>query len=61
MRLILEETVQNKFGSRGLRRAEISVDYDDLTVDDVLYDLVKPAMIAMTYSPENLNEYLPEE
>jgi hypothetical protein len=39
----------------------ISLPKDDMTVDEVMQELVKPVLLAVTYQPENINEYIPEE
>ena len=39
----------------------ISLPKDDMNIDEVMQELIKPVLLAATYQPENINEYIPEE
>ena len=39
----------------------ISLPKDDMTINEVMQELVKPVLLAATYQPESINEYIPEE
>ena len=39
----------------------ISLPKKDMNIDEVMQELVKPVLLAATYQPENINDYIPEE
>ena len=39
----------------------ISLPKDDMNINEVMQELVKPVLLAATYQPESINEYIPEE
>ena len=39
----------------------INLPKNEMTVDEVMQELVKPILLAATYQSENINEYIPEE
>jgi hypothetical protein len=39
----------------------ISLPKDDMNLNEVMQELIKPVLLAATYQPENINEYIPDE
>jgi hypothetical protein len=39
----------------------ISLPKDDMIINEVMQELVKPVLLAATYQPENINEYISDE
>ena len=39
----------------------LSVNKDDMTINEMFEDLIKPSMYALGYSPELIDGYLPDE
>ena len=61
MRITLEETVGLEFSNHTLRKVTIEVDRDDCTIDEMMDDLIKPALLAMTFTEKTIADYFDDE
>ena len=61
MRITLEETVGFEFSNNTLRKVTIEVDRDDCTIDEMMDDLIKPALLAMTFTKKSIADYFDDE
>jgi hypothetical protein len=55
MRIIIEDTIEDKFSSIPMKKTTIEVDSDDLDIHNMMLRLVKPALMAHGFSEDTVD------
>ena len=55
MRIIIEDTIEDKFSSIPMKKTIIEVDSDDLDIHNIMLRLVKPALMAHGFAEDTVD------